>query len=89
MNVSTYADASYNVHLHTDSCPVANGGGHYLIDPAGMAEEANVLWPNLSADAAGAASSTVSDTAHTLRPEAQSIVVHGDMGARLLCLDLP
>jgi uncharacterized RmlC-like cupin family protein len=82
-------NASYNVHLHTDSCAVANGGGHYLINPAGMPEEANELWPNLRTDATGAASSTVSAAAHTLRPEAHSIVVHGDMGARLLCLELP
>ena len=83
------ASATYNVHLHTDACAVANGGGHYLIDPAVGALEANELWPILSTDASGSATAEVTAVGHVLRPEAQSVVVHGDGGARLLCLDLP
>ncbi|MEQ1570974.1 MAG: hypothetical protein ABMA64_35420 [Myxococcota bacterium] len=79
---------AYPVHVHALPCGVADGGGHYLIDPATPdAGEANELWVELVADATGVAKRSVGIT-HLARAEAQSMVVHSADGTRLACADL-
>jgi hypothetical protein len=82
------AGATYPVHVHDLPCSISDGGGHYLIDPAVGAAEANEIWLPITADDAGEAWTEVA-AAHLARPEAQSIVIHDPVDkARLACIDL-
>lgn len=84
-------DQTYGAHLHDLPCHVADGGGHYKIDPtiADTVPE-NELWPAIAPDAEGAASATLSSP-HAVRASAQSIVIHrkaGDDNPKVACATL-
>ncbi len=83
-------NARYVAHLHTQSCAVEVGGGHYKIDPeVEDASAGNELWIEVLTDGAGAGVQQ-STADHLVRPEGVSIVIHdtpGD-GARLACIEL-
>jgi hypothetical protein len=83
------AGTDYKAHVHNQPCSVENGGGHYMIDPAGEADlEENEMWLYLSADDTGAASDSMW-IEHLARSEAQSVVIHDPTDkARLACIDL-
>lgn len=80
----------YPVHLHTYSCAVQAGGGHYKIDPGiEGAVETNELWLDIETDASG--DGLQSATLPVLvRPEGTSMVIHdyGEGGARIACIEL-
>ena len=82
----------YISHVHAEPCAVAMAGGHYKLDPT-MADgmQSNELWLPISNYAAGTASSML-DTAHMIRPDAQSLVVHRTLGdgskPKVACADL-
>ena len=78
---------AYKAHVHDQPCAVENGGAHYMINKEAAAGEANELWLDVMADAAGAGADEL-EVSHLARAEAQSIVVHGAASARLACIDL-
>ena len=82
------AEAEYVSHVHALPCETNDAGGHYKEDPSVMdTVEANELWVPIMADMFGA-SVTESAFEHTVRPDAQSIVVHrkeGDMAPKVAC----
>lgn len=84
------ADATYPIHVHASPCDVMAGGPHYKIDTAVMETEPdNEIWPNATADAAGAMAMGTATVDHIARFDAQSMVVHDpDTNDRLLCADL-
>lgn len=82
------ADTEYPVHVHDRSCDIADGGAHYVLDPAQPGSADNEMWLTLTTDGAGTGTATTT-VLHTARPEAQSIVIHDAAdGARLACIDL-
>lgn len=84
------ADATYGVHVHEQPCEQDKGGGHYKIDPTVTeAQEANEIWPTVTANAAGTAGSGMAMTPHIARAKARSVVVHNPAdNSKLLCTDL-
>jgi Cu-Zn family superoxide dismutase len=82
------ASTAYGIHVHDHSCGLLSGGGHYKIDPTiTTAQQSNEIWLNLTTDASGAGTQTVSVN-HLARPEAASIVIHDPDTQRLACIDL-
>lgn len=84
------AGQRYPVHLHTNSCAVRAGGGHYKIDPGiEGAVETNELWLDILTDSNG--NGVQIATLPTLaRPEGTSMVIHdyAEDGARIACIEL-
>jgi hypothetical protein len=85
------AGVTYPAHVHNRPCSVQSGGGHYLRNKAGAAEETNELWLPLTADAAGDAEASLK-VGHIAVADARSIVIHDPnsdpVNARLACIDL-
>jgi FtsP/CotA-like multicopper oxidase with cupredoxin domain len=82
------ADTMYPAHVHNMPCSISDGGSHYkLDDTVADALPENEIWLDLMTDAAGDATSEVT-IGHTPRPEAQAVVIHGEGGVRLACIDL-
>jgi hypothetical protein len=80
--------AQYAAHLHELPCGVADGGGHFLYDPAQPdGTPGNELAVDLVAGADGTATRTVGE-AWMARAEGQSVVLHSADGTRLACADL-
>lgn len=86
--------ATYRAHVHALPCAIAEGGGHYLFDPA-ITEpiESNELWLTIETDDRGVGTART-ESEHVARGDALSIVVHdtpnADTGAgpKLLCGDI-
>jgi len=77
----------YNAHVHNKPCRLG-GGSHYKIDATIDATlEENEIWLPLKNHKKNFASVKVT-VKHLARPEAQSIVIHADDGARIACSDL-
>jgi hypothetical protein len=73
-------------HVHNKPCRLG-GGGHYKIDPTVKETvQQNEIWPTLRATSAYARGHA--RVPHLARPEAQSIVIHDNDGARIACADL-
>jgi hypothetical protein len=86
------ADTAYPAHVHALPCEVDTGGGHYKLDPSvATTVEANEIWPVFTTDAAGVGQASV-DVTVTVRPDAQSIVIHdpsvGPPAAKMACVNL-
>jgi hypothetical protein len=80
---------TYMAHVHALPCALNDAGGHYKIDPTvATAEAGNELWPALVAD-----ETTMLESTHLARPDAQSIVIHravsgGGSAPKVACADL-
>lgn len=93
--VQLYADGlapmvAYGVHVHSLPCDIAQGGGHYKIDPSVpdvLAE--NEIWPTFTTDERGVGTTGLT-VAHTARGDAQSVVIHDPMAdnTKMACADL-
>ena len=79
--------SNYTAHVHNKPCRLG-GGSHYMIDPSidGVYED-NELWLHIATNSKGRDSAKTM-AKHLARPDAQSIVIHGQDGARLACSDL-
>lgn len=93
--VELYADGlapsvSYGVHVHVYPCDIAQGGGHYKVDPAiddVVAE--NEIWPTFTTNDRGVGTASLT-VAHVARGNAQSIVIHDPMAdnTKMACANL-
>ena len=81
-------DTSYNAHLHHAACDDANGGGHYMDDPAGGTTPPNELWLAIGTNPAGSGKDS-SSAPWAVRDGSRSVVIHDTDGARIACADLP
>ena len=82
------ASTDYGIHVHDHSCALNSGGGHYLIDTnIASGDQNNEMWLNLTTDATGAGTQTVT-VDHIARPEAAAIVIHDPDSTRVACIDL-
>jgi hypothetical protein len=82
------ADTTYPAHVHDMPCNVEMGGGHYKMDNAvEETEESNEIWLPVTTNDNGDGESSVI-VPYVARPEAQAIVIHGEGGVRLACIDL-
>ena len=78
---------SYGSHVHNLPCSLG-GGGHYKNDPdVPGAVESNELWVNFTTNDAGIGLGQASQN-FSVRPDAQSVVVHDVDGVRIACADL-
>jgi hypothetical protein len=85
------AGETYPVHVHALPCAVMDADGHYKIDPSVTdALEDNELWPTLTPDDSGEASSSFMN-AHVARPDALAVVIHhaiAEPAPKIACADL-
>lgn len=81
------ANTAYGVHVHNRACSDANGGGHYMHDPAGGVNPVNEIWPAFTTDEYGVGNGKAVNHFYA-RPEAQAVVIHDTDGARIACADL-
>ncbi len=83
-------DTTYPTHVHRFPCDIDQAGPHYKIDPTiPDTVEENEVWPFVTSDATG--NGTVElDVPHSLRGDAQSIVIHdpNNNNAKYACADL-
>ena len=67
--------AQYAAHVHALPCDVADGGGHYKLDPTVVDTlETNEIW--LSVTVGGGGQAVAEANAPAVRADAQSVVVH-------------
>jgi hypothetical protein len=82
----------FGAYVYAGTCNLDPPGGdvHYKVDVSVVDEqEANEMWLNFDADAAGVAASTNAKADHVARPDAISVVIFDpDTTTRLSCVEL-
>jgi hypothetical protein len=69
------AALGYVSHVHNEPCGVTDAGGHYELDPiVAVSDQSNELW--LAVTAGGPTASSSLASGHTIRTDAQAVVLH-------------
>ncbi len=83
-------NTAYGSHVHNKACNVDNGGGHYQHEIGtgpDFVNDTNETWLSFTSNSRGMGRSAATHD-HIARDDAQSVVIHDTVGARIACADL-